>query len=186
MFRLLFAVAIALLLWLQSLFTHVVHTADGDHHVFAYGPVAWGFTVAFVLVIWGFAALAWKWLHDRAAAWILLLCSPLMALAVLPQILYERVELTETEWRFQREPPQTKYNATVKWDDIKEVLQIQREDRSFGESWNYGYDLTMKDGRQLKFPSNTVITAAKPTIDEVLQQHHIPINIRRIRGQSGQ
>lgn len=179
-FRLLFGVAFALLLWLQSMFVHTVHIQQGDHHVFRYGTVGWVFLILFALVPLAFALLAWKWLRDYGAAVILLIAGPVMFFLVAPQIIYEQTELTGTEWRHRREWPHQQYNADVTWNDIREVTKVMKEDLSFGQTWHVGYDLTLKDGRQLKFPSNTVMTAAAPTVDTVLEQHEIPVNIRKV------
>ncbi len=180
MFRLLMVLAFALLLWIQSFFTHTVHITQGKHHIFCYGPIAWGFMAAFVVLVLAFALLAWKWLNDRAGAILLVVLSPLMGLAVLPQILYSRVELTETEWRNRREWPHAKYSADVPWKDIVAVTKVRHEDKSFGQTWRIGYDLTLRDGRQLKFPSDDVMTMAESTIDDILKHHAIPLQSRDV------
>lgn len=180
MFRLLMAVAFVLLLWIQSLFTHTIHIVDGTQHVFCYGLVAWGFMAAFVLLVVGFAVLAWKWLNDRVGAMILLVFAPLMGLVVLPQILYERVELTDTEWRNRREWPHNQYSADVSWNEIASVTKVRHEDKSFGQTWRVGYDITLRDGRTVEFPSGTVMTAAELTVDDFLKKHAIPTQSRDV------
>lgn len=180
MFRLIIAVAFALLLFLQSLFSQVVHIQQGDDHLFRYGAVAWFFVFLFAILPLVFAWLAWKWQRDAGGAIILLVAAPAMLIVVAPQILYERVELTAIEWKHRREWPHQRFNADVVWTDIREVTRVMQEDLSFGQKWRIGYDLRLKDGRQLQFPSNTVLTAAAPVIDEKLERRAIPMNLRKI------
>jgi hypothetical protein len=179
-FRLLFAAAFALLLWLQSAFVQTIHIWHGHEHIFRYGAVAWVFLALFAILPLAFALLAWKWLRDPGGAVILLIAAPVMFLLVAPQVIYERVELTDTEWKLRREWPHQRYNADIAWADIREVTKVMREDLSFGQTWNIGYDLTLRDGRAVRFPSGNVMTAAAPTVDTVLQRHEIPMNIRKI------
>jgi hypothetical protein len=180
MFRLLMVAAFALLLFLHSLFLQTVHIQRGNDHIFRYGAVAWVFLCLFAILPLLFALLAWKWLRDSGGAIILLIAAPVMFFLVAPQIIYERVELTETEWKHRREWPHQQYNADVAWADIREVTKVMKEDLSFGQKWYIGYDITLKDGRQRKFPSNTVLTAAAPMVDEELAKREIPVNIRKI------
>ncbi|HET6422524.1 MAG TPA: hypothetical protein VFG20_02500 [Planctomycetaceae bacterium] len=179
MFRLLIAIGFALLLFLQSLFVQTVHIQQGADHVFRYGAVAWFFVVLFAVLPLLFAVLAWKWLRDAGGAIILLIAAPVMFFVVAPQIIFERVELTETEWKHRREWSHQQYNADIAWSDIREVTKVMKEDLSFGQKWYIGYDITLKDGRQIKFPSNTVLTAASPVIDEELQKRELPMNLRK-------
>ena len=180
MFRLLMLVTFLLLLWIQSLFTHTVHHVDGDHHVFAFGLTGWIFLAAFVAVILGFAVLAWKWLRDAMGSGILVVGAIFIGGMLSPTLLSQRVELTSTEWKNRREWPHQKYNADVPWHEINHVTKVRREDQSFGQRWHIGYELSLKDGSHLEFPSSEAMTAAEATVDGLLQKHHIPMDSRDI------
>ena len=180
MFRLLMMVAFILLLWIQSFFTQTVHHVNGDHHVFAYGPMAWFFLAAFVAVMMGFAVLAWKWLRDAWGAVILAVGAVFIGGILMPTLLSQRVELTKELWKNRREWPHQKYIADVPWNEITQVTKVRREDQSFGQRWHIGYELSLKDGSHVEFPSSEALTAAEATVDGRLQQHHIPMNSRDI------
>ncbi len=175
LFRLAFVVSLLLLLWLQSLFTTTVHRVDGNHHIFCYGWIAWAFHASFVALFLAFAGIAQRLLQERVVMWILLLCTPLICLAVFPQTLYERVEITATHLIHRREPPHTKYNCEIPLADLTSAVRTARETGSFSTYYAVGYDLTTTDGRQFELPSCTVVTAAHPTIDAVLEARGVPM-----------
>ncbi len=180
MFRLLMALGFVLLLWLYSLLTHTVHSTDGARHVLTYGPVAWMFSGAAMALCLGFAALVWKWMHDKVVAAMLVVGSVFMGAVLLPQILCARVELTETDWRHRREWPHQKFNADILWKDIAHVTKVRREDKSFGQKWHIGYEIVLRSERQLTFPSSDVLSAAESMIDQRLMQHEIPAESRDV------
>src|SRR6187200_1820278 len=95
MFRLAFAVAVVLLLLVQSLFITTTHIVEGQHHVFRYSALAWVFLGGFAAITVAFAIIAWKPLQDKLLGGFLLAATPVLMLLLAPQLLYERVELTD-------------------------------------------------------------------------------------------
>jgi hypothetical protein len=175
-YKIAFAVAVVLLLFLQSFFDTTVHTVSANHHVFSYGFLAWLFFALFVLIVMGFAIFAWKKMNEPILAGIMLLGIPLICFAALPQICYERVELTGEHLIHRREPPHTKYNFDIPWSDMTSVTEIKKESGSFSTYYEVGYRITTRGG-QYELPSNTVLTAAHETIDNELTSRNIPVKV---------
>jgi hypothetical protein len=175
MYKLAFALAVLLLLWIQSWFTTTTHIAVGDRHVFAYGWLAWLFLSLFLALLAGFSWLAWRWYQDRVLAGILLAGVPLVLFVSLPQTLCERVELSGQRLVHRREPPHTKYNADIPLADIQSATEIQAESGSFSTYYLFGYRLDLRDGRQIELPRGEVVTAAHETIHAALVARGIPV-----------
>jgi hypothetical protein len=180
MFRLAFALAAVLLLFVYSLVDTTSHTVQGQHRVFAYGALAWLFVGLWMALFIGFALAAWRLLNDRLLAGLVLLGIPLFAFVSLPQFLYERVEISDKMLVHRREPPHTKYNVDIPLDEIASVEETRRESGSFSTFYMVGYDLRTRDGRTYHLPSNTVLTAASETINRVLDERGIERNTRTI------
>jgi hypothetical protein len=180
MFRIALALAIVLLLWLQSLCTTTEHVTNGNRHVFAYSWVAWLFFCGFIVILLAFAGLAWRVLKDRLVGGVMLAGIPLVALATGPQFWCERVEITDTHLIHRREPPHTEFNADIPLANIASAVQIRRESGSFSTYYAVGYTITMTDGRQFRLPSNTVLTAAHETINDVFKARNIPLKTETI------
>jgi hypothetical protein len=175
MYKLAFAIAVALLLWVHSWFTTTTHTASGGRHVFAYGWLAWLFVSLFIALLAGFSWLAWRHYRDRVLAGIMLAGIPLVLLLVLPQTLYERVELTGERLVHTREPPHTKYNCDIPLANIQSATEIQAEAGSFSTYYLYGYKLLLRDGSLVELPRGEVVTAAHQAIHAALAARDIPI-----------
>lgn len=173
MFRLGFVIAIALLLWLQSCFTLTTHVVDGEQHVFRYGVVAWTFLAAFAGIMLAFAWLAWQPLKDKLLGGFLLAATPVLMALLAPQLLYERVELTNDLLIHRREWPHTRFNADIAWSDMLTATQLNLEDNSFGKKYIVGYEIHTRNGRVYELPSNTVLTAASETINARLAERKI-------------
>jgi hypothetical protein len=185
MFRLAFALAIVMLLWLQSLVDTTEHFTDGARHVFAYGWAAWLFFGGFMVIFVVFAGVAWRLLKDRILAGIILAGMLLTTLACLPQIWCERTELTDTHLIHRREWPHTEFNADIPLANIASVIETRRESGSFATYYAVGYQITMTDGRQFRLPSNTVLTAAHETINDVFDARNTPVKTETIRRNPG-
>jgi hypothetical protein len=181
MFRLAFTLCAILLLWFQSLFTTTVHSVDGTHHVFSYGWIAWVFGASFIVMLLVFAWIAWRVMNDRVIMWITLAGIPLICLAVLPQTLYERLEITETHLIHRREPPHTEYNCDIPLADIAAATKIKRETGSFSTYYAVGYELTTADGKQHVLPSCTVVSDAHESIDALLESRRVPVQTTVVR-----
>jgi hypothetical protein len=181
MFRLAFLVAFLFLVWLESLFTQTVHVIDGKTHLFKYNGIPWLFLVLMSLVLVGFAEIARRFQKDRVTASICLLGLPFFAFVSL-QLLYERVEVTDSLLVHRREWPQTQYNADISWDSIQSATKIEREKPGLlaPNYYHVGYEFTLKGGRLLELPSNTVLTSAQEEIDRKLALHKIPQNTQKI------
>jgi hypothetical protein len=177
MFRLAFAVAVVLLLLVQSLFTTTTHIVEGQHHVFRYSALAWMFLSGFASITVAFAIIAWKPLKDKLLGGFLLAATPLLMLVLAPQLLYERVELTDELLIHRREWPHTEFNVDIPWDEMISATQVNREDNSFGKKYIVGYEIRTRGGAVHKLPSNTVLTAASETINERLAQRKIPTKV---------
>src|SRR2546422_884530 len=171
MFRLAFLIACLIYIWFQSLFVHTSHTIIGDRHVFAYGwlgvLLGVGFNIVPVLGAW----FLWRVKKDKVGAAIILLCIPLVAIFVMPQLFMERVEVTPKMLTHRREPPHTRFNADIAFGDIISAVELQHE------TGLKGYVLTLKDGRALELPANEVLTAARETIAAQLASRNIPVTI---------
>ena len=174
MFRLAFALAVVLLLLAQSFFVTTTHVVDGDRHIFRYSAVAWAFLATFGVIVVAFAVIAFKPLKDKLLGGFLLAVTPLLMLLLAPQLLYERVELTEELLIHRREWPHTEFNADIPWADMTAATQVNIEDNSFGKRYIVGYEIRTRDGRVYKLPSNEVLTAASETINANLAQRQIP------------
>ena len=175
MFRLAFVIAIVLLLWLQSCFTLTTHIVDADRHVFCYGVVAWVFLAAFAAILLAFAWLAWGPLKDKLVGGFLLAATPVLIALLAPQLLFERVELTDHFLVHRREWPHARFNADIAWNDMRTATQLNLEDNSFGEKYIVGYEIHTRDDNVYELPSNTVLTAASDTINGRLAERKIPI-----------
>jgi len=175
MVRLIFLIACLVYIWFQSLFVHTTHTVVGDRHVFAYGLTGILLAAGFNIVPLGAAWFLWKVKADRKGALIFLLCIPLIGFFVMPQLFMERVEVSSTQLTHRREPPHTRFNADIAFADIRSVTELQHDNGM------RGYLITLKDGRVLELPANTVLTAARDTINAELQSRNIPITTREIR-----
>jgi hypothetical protein len=181
MFRLAFAVAFVFLLWLESLFTQTEHLVRGGTHVFKYNLVPWLFLALVFLTVIGFAEIARRLLKDRVLAIVTLLMIPLFGILSL-QLIYERVEVSDDLLVHRREPPHTKYNIDIAWDSIVAATKIEKEKPGLfaPNFFNVGYEFTLRNGLTVELPSNTVLTHAQQEIDRVLDERHIPVDIRRI------
>ncbi len=181
MFRLSFAISFVLLFWLQSFFAETVHTVSGTHHEFGYGFTAYAFFSSYIIVAVVFAAIALRVMKDKVMMWIALAVVPLMCVVVLPQLIYERVELTDTHLVHRREPPHEGYNCDIAIADVLSVIQTKRETGSFDTYFAVGYHITTVDGREYELPSCTVVTNAHNVIDAMLKARNIPIETRTIQ-----
>jgi len=181
MFRLAFGVAFIILLWLQSLFTQTEHVLRDDVHVFRYNWVPWLFLVLMALTIMGFAEVARRLLKDRLLAILCLLMIPLFGLTSL-QLIFERVEVSDNLLVHRREPPHTRFNVDIPWDDVAAVTKIEREKAGLfaPNFYNVGYEFTMRNGQLHELPSNTVLTRAQEEIDRILAARRIPVNKRNV------
>ena len=180
MVRLVFAVAVVVYLWVGSLFDHTAHDVVGDRDVFAYGPAGLVWTLGFNVIPLGAAWFLWRVKKDRLAAGIFLACLPLFALFLLPQVLMERVEVTPTHLVHRREPPHDRYDADLAFDEIASAVEERRETGSFSTEYTSGYVLTLKDGRVVELPANTVLTAARDTVDARLRARGIPVRTETV------
>ena len=180
MVRLAFAVACVVYLWVGSLVDQTAHVVQGDRDVFAYSEVGVAFALGFnAIPLWA-AWFLWRVKRDRVAAGIFLACLPLFATFVLPQVLMERVEVTPTHLVHRREPPHTRYDAELGFDEIASAVEERREAGSFSTYYATGYVFALKDGRAVELPANTVLTAARDTIDARLRAGGIPVQTRTI------
>jgi hypothetical protein len=171
--RLVFLACAVAYLYVSSLFVHTSHTLiAGDRHLFGYSAVGFGLATGFNVIPLGMAWYLWRWRRDRLGAGIFLLMIPLFVAFVLPQLLMERVEVTPTHLKHRREPPHTRFNADVEFDDIAEAVELQH-----AGGGTVGYRLRLKDGRQVELPANEVLTAAHDTIDVQLEAHHVPTTV---------
>ena len=178
MIRLAFLIACLLYIWFQSLFVHTTHTVVGDHHVFSYGWLGIVLGFGFNLVPIGTAWFLWRVKKDRLGAALFLLSIPLFAVFVMPQLFMERVEVTPRQLSHRREPPHTRFNADIAFDDIASAVELGQE------SGLKGYRMLLKDGRMLELPANTVMTAARDTIAAELRNRGIPVTSQTIRRES--
>jgi hypothetical protein len=174
MFRLGFAIAVVVLLLLQSFFVNTTHIIDGEHHVFRYSAVAWAFLAGFAAILVAFAVIAWKLLNDKLLGGFLLVATPLLMLALAPQLLFERVEVTDDLLIHRREWPHTEFNVDIPWDEMASATQVNREDNSFGKTYIVGYEIRTRKGAVHRLPSCTVLTAASETINAYLAEKNIP------------
>ncbi len=169
MVRLIFLVAVMVYIWLQSLFVTVSHTITGGHHVFAYNTTGLILTIGFNVIPVAIAVYLWRVQKDKTGAGIFLLMIPACVFLILPQIFLERVEITPTHLIHRREPPHTRYNADVPFVAIRSAVE-QNHERGIT-----GYLLTLKDGRTVEFPANTVMTPAHDTVTAQLRERGIPV-----------
>jgi hypothetical protein len=174
MIRLVFLVACGIYLWFQSLFVQTSHTVVLGRHVFAYNWLGVLLAVGFNVIPSGAALYLWRVKKDKVGAGIFLLAIPLFAAFVLPQLFMERVEVTPTHLIHRREPPHTRFNADIRFDNIDSAVEIQRDNGTTG------YVFTLKDGRLVELPANTVLTTARNTISSQLRQRNIPLSVRAV------
>lgn len=174
MFRLAFAIAIVLLLLVQSFFVTTTHVVEGNHHIFRYGAVAWAFLAGFGAILVIFAVIAFKPLKDKVLGGFLLAAMPVLMFLLAPQLLYERVELTDELLIHRREWPHTEFNVDIPWDEMVSATQVNLEDNSFGKKYIVGYEIRTRDGVVHKLPSCTVLSAASETVNERLAEKNIP------------
>ncbi len=179
MIRAIFLAACLLYIWFQSLFVHTGHTIVGERHIFAYGWVGIVLGFGFNIVPIGIALFLWRVKKDRLGAALFLLFIPLFTLVVMPQLFMERVEVTPTYLRHRREPPHTRFNADIAFDEIASAVEL---DYATGLK---GYKMMLKDGRTVELPANTVLTAARDTIAAELRKHGIEVTNHLI-GPQGQ
>ena len=178
MVRLMFLIACLLYIWFQSLFVHTQHVIVGDRHIFSYGWLGILLGFGFNIVPIGTALFLWKVKKDRFGAAIFLLCIPLYAVFVMPQLFMERVEVTPAQLIHRREPPHTRFNADIAFSDIASAVELNYE------SGLRGYKILLKDGRTVELPANTVLTAARDTIAAQFQSRGIPVTTEVIRRES--
>jgi hypothetical protein len=100
-----------------------------------------------------------------------------LMLLLAPQLLYERVELTDELLIHRREWPHEQFNVDIPWDDMVSATQLNLEDNSFGKKYIVGYEIRTRSGAVHKLPSNTVLTAASEAINERLSQREIPTKV---------
>jgi hypothetical protein len=167
MVRLVFALACVAYLWFQSLFVHTAHTVVGQRHVFAYNLTGILLACGFNAIPIGCAWFLWR-RKDRLGAGLFLLFIPLFVVLVMPQLFMERTEVTPTHLIHRREPPHTGFNVDVAFDDIVSAVELEH-------GAGTGFVLTLKDGRTVELPANTVLTAARDTAVAQLRQRNIPI-----------
>lgn len=169
-----FLVACGTYLWFQSLFVHTSHTVAQSRHVFAYNWLGVLLAVGFNAIPIRAALFLWQVKKDEVGAGIFLLFIPLFAVFVLPQLFLERVEVTPTHLIHRREPPHTCLNVNIRFNEIVSVVEIQRD------TGTKGYLFTLKDGRLVELPANTVLAAARNTIRSQLRQRNIPLIMRTV------
>ena len=174
MVRLIFLAALLAYIWFQSLFVQTAHMVVGERHIFGYNRIGLVLGLGFNIVPIAMAWFLWRVKKDRTGAAIFLLAIPLFAVAVLPQLLMERVELTSTKLIHRREPPHTRYNADITMDEITSAVELVYQNGL------KGYTFKLKDGREVKLPANTVLTAARDTIAAELARRSIPVITRPI------
>lgn len=174
MIRLVFLAACLIYIWFQSLFVQTSHTAVQGHHVFAYNWLGVFLAVGFNVIPIGAALFLWRVKKDKVGAAIFLLFIPIFAALILPQLFMERVEVTPTHLIHRREPPHTRFNADIPFADIASAVELHRDNGT------KGYLFTLKNGRIVEFPANTVLTAAQKTISVQLRQRSIPLSIRKV------
>ena len=172
MVKLIFLAGCLLYIWFQSLFIHTTETVVGDRHIFSYGWLGIVLGLGFNIVPIGTAWFLWRVKKDRAGAAIFLLFIPIFAVIVMPQLFMERVEVTPTLLSHRREPPHTRFNADITFTNISSVVELQYE------SGLRGYKMLLKDGSSLELPANTVLTAARDTIDAQLRARNIGVTTR--------
>ena len=143
--------------------------------VTSYGWIGIVLGFGFNLIPIGGAAFLWRVKKDRIGAALILLCIPLFAIFVMPQLFLERVEVTPSQLRHRREPPHTRFNADIEFDNIASAIELEHE------SGLSGYTLLLEDGRMLELPGNTVLTAARDTIAAQLRGRNIPVITQTIR-----
>jgi hypothetical protein len=177
MFRLALAVAIVLLLLVQSFFTTTTHVVEGEHHIFRYSALAWVFLGGFAGILAAFAWIAWQPMKDKPLGGFLLAATPLLMLLLAPQLLYERVELTDELLIHRREWPHTEFNVDIPWDQMVSATQVNREDNSFGKKYIVGYEIRTRGGKVHKLPTCIVLTSASETINARLAERKIPTKL---------
>lgn len=175
MVRLLFLTACVLYIWFQSLFVQTSHVTVDERHIFSYGwtgiVLGFGFNIVPISTAW----YLWRIKKDRFGAALFLLFIPLFAIFVMPQLFMERVEITPAQLSHRREPPHTRFNADIAFDDIASAVELVHE------TGMKGYLIRLRNGKSLELPANTVVTAARDTIAANLHARGIPVTSQTIR-----
>ncbi|MCA8986131.1 MAG: hypothetical protein KDA78_00725 [Planctomycetaceae bacterium] len=181
MFRFTYAFVLIFLLWLQSLFTDTVHTFENGSHRFHYNLVPWFFLGLICLTQAVFAEIARRFMKDKWLGILCLLFIPLFGFLSLKHV-YERTEVSESGISHRREPPHTRYNVDIVWDDIQSAVKYETEQAGLfaPNFYNVGYVFTLKNGKDHELPSNTVLTAAHEEVDRILKMRNIPVTNQRI------
>jgi hypothetical protein len=174
MVKLIFLAACVLYIWFQSLFVHTTEAVVGDRHIFGYGWLGIILGFGFNIVPIGTAWFLWRVKKDKVGAGIFLLAIPIFAFFVMPQLFMERVEVTPTQLSHRREPPHNRFNADITFTNVASAVELQYE------SGLRGYRMLLKDGRSVELPANTVLTAARQTIDAQLRARSIPVTTQII------
>src|SRR4051812_8353896 len=172
MFKLAFLLAVAVYIWFQSLFVGTSHTVVGDRHLFGYSWIGLVTGFGFNIIPIGATWFLWRVKKDRLGAGLMLLAIPLFAAFVMPQLFMERVEVSPGYLRHRREPAHSRFNADIAFHEIVSAVEVHNENAL------KGYAMTLKDGRTLELPPNTVLTAAQETIAEQLRRRKIPVTIK--------
>jgi hypothetical protein len=82
--------------------------------------------------------------------------------------------VTPTHLIHRREPPHTRFNADIRFDEIVSAVEVQRDNGM------KGYIFTLTGNRLVELPANTVLTAARNTINSHLRQRNIPLAVRAV------
>lgn len=181
MFRLVFALSVALYLWLGSFLPSATHQAIGDHHLFIYGWPAKVHGFASVILFAGAAAYLWRVKKEKIGAWIFIASIPVIAFAIWPQLIIERVVVTPQALVYRREPPHTKYNADLEWDLMQSILEERIESGSFATYLRSRYYVTMRDGRLIELPTSEMLTAGREWIQRRAVDRRIQYDIQIVR-----
>jgi hypothetical protein len=176
LFRGVFLLVAILAAWLFSLLPAASHVVLGDRHVFAVGWGPWLVSGAAAFLLVGLAELARRWMKDRLAAISCFLMIPLIAVALVPDFLMTRVEVTAEGLSYRRAWPHTRFNADIAWEQMSAASQRKQE--SPGIFWvehKVSYLIVLKDGGEKELPSSEVLVAAHEKIDQALSSHKIPL-----------
>lgn len=171
MLKLTFLSVFVAYLWVGTLFDQTSHRASNGNHTFGYSAVGTVYGLGANLIPAGAAWYLWRWERDRVGAGIFLFGILLIAAFVMPQLFMQRTVVTGTHLVHRREPPHTRYDADVAFEDIAFASKLREANGMTG------YRLTLKDGRILELPSNTVLTAASDVIDEHFRVRDVPLTI---------
>jgi hypothetical protein len=179
-FKLPFAESIILYLWLGSFIPSATHQVVGNQHVFVYSWAAKAHGIGAILLFAGAAASLWRLKKDKIGAWIFIVFIPVLGIAVWPQLFLERVMVTPTTLVYRREPPHTKYNADLAWDQMQSILEERHESGSFHTYWRSRYYVTMLDGQRIELPTSEMLTAGRERIHQQAVDFKIPYDTQII------